>query len=537
MTIKKRIISFIILNVLCFITITSLYFNTSVCANSLTDYGSIFSTFTRLVGANEDVPINVLDSLVFDAICPRDAGFMSRVSGRLNYELTKKCIAKYLNNKYSNQDKTKDNITQSDINEFSHDLSQNISYTDQSTTYNNYSKSMVNLCINEFINESGYTYVYTYNAQLSITSLSNGTQATAIKNLIEQKQDGFHLAYTYGNGYCYLLGYPERSVVWVKSGNEAYPHDATTWQAITTNQPSGGFQYNMDSSGNTSTQNTYGIWREHFTTQNNSTFNMQSGGAAYPVSYGKTRIYKLYDSIDVYKSESLGESKYYINTTTYNNYKNSSGDYIVNNDNSNHATYGDVQTYIDDYHTENNVYPTPTQIEIYIEQVPAPTPTPTPTPTPDNPSGGGSGSSSTVSGGNASATATANGGTASANNEGINITINNNHNINLGGGSGLSGNTVSGNGSGSSGGIGGIFDFLSQIGDFLGSLIKNIGNVLADIVTGIGSVVSSLLEVIPTVFNDFLGGVLGWLPPELRALVTLSISAMIIVGLIKLFRG
>ena len=169
MTIKKKILSLIMLNVLCFTTITSVYFNASVCANSLTDYGSIFSTFTRLVGANEDVPINVLDSLVFDAICPRDTGFIPRATERINYELTKKCIAAYLNHKYSNQDKTKDNITQSDINEFSQDLSQNISYSNNSTTYNDNSKSMVNLCINQNITDSGYLYGYAYDLQNSLT--------------------------------------------------------------------------------------------------------------------------------------------------------------------------------------------------------------------------------------------------------------------------------------------------------------------------------------------------------------------------------
>ena len=442
-----------------------------------------------------------------------------------------------------NQNDSNANVQANDnsINEY---INNNTTYNNQnnSKTYNNNSKFVLNYLSNYYINQCGYMYVYSYDIMQSATNFNSDGLYNAAKNWCEtygSDYASFISGYKDINTYMYRADLGEIGFVLNRTQNgyvQCRAYKRSNWNEW----GAGGTRpmWHYENGSFVSAGNNY--------TSSSLTFNLTETGVMPDteccISYGGVYVYKIYKTLNDLKAEQLGVSGYYINNTVYNNYKNTSGDYTVNTDNSNHATYSDVQTYIDDHHTETGNYPTPTQIEVYIENVPAPTPepTPTPTPTPDNPSGGGSGSSSTVSGGNASATATSQGGqggSASANNEGINITINNNHNINLGGGSGLSGNTVSGNGSGSSGGIGGIFDFLSQIGDFLGSLIKNIGNVLADIVTGIGSVVSSLLEVIPTVFNDFLGGVLGWLPPELRALVTLSISAMIIVGLIKLFRG
>lgn len=98
----------------------------------------------------------------------------------------------------------------------------------------------------------------------------------------------------------------------------------------------------------------------------------------------------------------------------------------------------------------------------------------------------------------------------------------------------------SGGGSGGSGGDNGdlgIFDFLSRIGEVLGNLIKNLGNVLAELVEGLAETVNSLFESIPTVFNSFMQGVFSWLPTELLSIITLGIAAMILVGIIKIFKG
>lgn len=113
----------------------------------------------------------------------------------------------------------------------------------------------------------------------------------------------------------------------------------------------------------------------------------------------------------------------------------------------------------------------------------------------------------------------------------IQIHIENIQNNNQGGNGGGSGGN--GNGSGETN----IFDFLSDLGAVLGNLIKNLGKALTELIQGISEVITGLVESIPIVFSDFLGAVIGWMPTELRALLSLFISAMVIVGLVKLFKG
>lgn len=245
----------------------------------------------------------------------------------------------------------------------------------------------------------------------------------------------------------------------------------------------------------------------------------------FTVSYGKRYQVTLYSSVALFSSVSRNESPYYV-SNKYSDFANSSGTYTIDSNNSNVIKYGDIVTYNNNYYNNNGQYPTMPQIDIYInDNNPDATP-------PNNGGGGGGQGGQGGQGGTGGA-----GGSANVTNNN-NPTFNNNPNININlGFPSISDNTVSGNGAGSAGGVGNIFGFLSQIGKVIGDLIKNIGEVLADILEGIVSVVSSLVESIPTVFGEFMGALIGWLPAELQALITLSITAMIIVGLIKLFRG
>lgn len=68
-------------------------------------------------------------------------------------------------------------------------------------------------------------------------------------------------------------------------------------------------------------------------------------------------------------------------------------------------------------------------------------------------------------------------------------------------------------------------------------MISNLGSAISNLIRGIAEVLEGLGETIPTVFGDFIGMLLGWLPPELRALVTLGFVAMIMFGLVKVIRG
>lgn len=528
MTIQKKILSIFMIVTFAFVSITGFYFNTYVMAASLTDYGDLFTTFTRLVGANDDVPLNVLDELVFDAICPRDSGFIVRTTGRVNYELTKKAIATYLNHKYSNQDKTKDNITQSDINEFSQDFYQNVSYNDNSntTTYNDNSKSMINLCINEVINDSPVYYAYTSQLNSFINNFGSGDQYNAFRKFLVENPDKLvtvpttdgltNLTKFYSIDYSGDVGfvggtiYPNDNLIW---GPDI--RSISTWDSITYTV------FVWDENTSSYIEGSYDIFGWYSFRIDPNLSLIPGRGIAGAITLSTQQIL-MFRTLEDLKSISVGELPYYINNTVYNDWSQSSGDYIVTNDNSNNVSYGDIISYVDSFNSETGNYPTSEDIQIFIENKQN-----------ENNGSGGEGGEGGQGGQGGSSNAT-----ATANNEGINVNVYNNHTINIGGGGSVSGNgTVSGNDIQDGGGVGNIFSFLSQIGDVLGSLIKNVGHVLAELVSGISETISALLEGIPTVFGDFMGALLGWLPEELRALITLGISAMIIVGVIKLFRG
>lgn len=519
MTIQKKILSIVMIIMVTFVSITGFYYNTYAIAATGLDYYQTLDIFSQLVGANEDVPINMLDEIVFDQLCPRDSGFIVRTIGRENYKLTKKAIAKILNAKYSNMDKNEDNITQSDINEVSQDLIQNISFNDESktTVYNNNSREIVNTFINTYIEESGFRYVYTYNVVNYATQFSSGDQYIAYRDYIKNIQnEGKILCFNISFGNILVDMNNAAFVINSLGVNEASvtPYNLSSWERVV------GDNYNYVDGEFVASGSQNGNIIGDIKLNQYSTNNMPYWGF---YSSGQNNVYKAYMSLADLKADSVGQAPYYWNNQVYNDWSSSTGDYVVTTDNSNHATYGDITNYINSFNTENGEDPTDTDIHDWIINF-------------DPFSGGGSGGEGGEGGqggqgGSSNATAT-------ANNEGINVNVYNNHTINIGGGGSVSGNgTVSGNEIQDGGGLGNIFSFLSQIGDVLGSLIKNVGHVLAELVSGISETISALLEGIPTVFGDFMGALLGWLPEELRALITLGISAMIIVGVIKLFRG
>lgn len=149
----------------------------------------------------------------------------------------------------------------------------------------------------------------------------------------------------------------------------------------------------------------------------------------------------------------------------------------IDNSNSNNLTFGDITNYINSYNTENGSNPTPQQINIYIEN------------NKDSGSGGGG------SGGDS------------------------------GGGSG-------GSGDGSS-----IWDFLSRLGEVLGGLIKNLGNMLTSLIDSIVTIINDVIGKIPQVFNGLLEVVFGGLPEDMRGIIILGITVMVVYGIIKVIRG
>lgn len=185
----------------------------------------------------------------------------------------------------------------------------------------------------------------------------------------------------------------------------------------------------------------------------------------------------VFDTLADLQSYSVGMPSYYV-TNSYDSSKTWTDSFNTTTQNIDKSiTYGDVTDYVNNYYTENNnSYPSYTTINNYINNY--------------EPSGGGGDDDS-------------------------------------GGGSG---------GDDDSGG-GNIFDWLGSLGEILGGLISNVGEVLVGVVQGIADLFNSLVGLLPTVFSDFLAALFAWLPEDLRAVISLSIVAMCLVGLIRLLKG
>lgn len=196
------------------------------------------------------------------------------------------------------------------------------------------------------------------------------------------------------------------------------------------------------------------------------------------VSYGHVKEIPIYGTKSLLESSERGTMPYYYNNTVWQDFSQSTGDYTFSPTNINTVTYGDTVTYINDYHDTNNNYP---------------------------------------------------------DNSTVNNWINNTNEENITNNGGGSGGDDSGGGSGS--GTDGIFDFLSDLGAVLGNLIKNLGQAITNIIKGISDLVTSIVTDLPTVFFDFIGAIFGWLPDEWVTLLSLSLAAMLIWGIVKVIRG
>lgn len=522
------------------------------CCTVLIDYQKAYAIglsdldfFYDLI-TNEDAPYSMYREAIYKSITS-DMGLIVGNLTEWQIENERKIVAKYLKKKYGTE-KTAEEVTDEEVRSFYNDYRQNITVNrdNHSITYNDNSRLVLNTIADTFKAEQGYFYAYTFNCDLSLTSFRKGPQAQALKSIVQQYQDDYYVTETYNsnNGELTINCFPKGNVYFVKTSEGEHVTYKTDWTNGNTSNPSafGGFGKRIKADGSTYDHNYKDMHTEHYTTQSNATFNGDQAHWVKLCSSGQVFTYKVFNNVNSLKAYDIGQAPYYINNSVNTSWKNSTGDYVVTTDNSNHANYGDVTTYINNYYTEHNKNPNDDEINIYIENTPAPTPEPTPTPSPDNPSGGGSGSNSSVSGnsgGNASATATANGGSATASNGGVNVTNNNNPVINFifGGSDTVSGNdtgTVSGN---NTGGSGINFGFLGSLGSTLKSLIENIGKAIVDVITGITTVLAEVIENVPKVFGDFIGAILNWLPPELQALISLSVVAMVTYGIIKLIRG
>lgn len=494
----KKVITSLIL------TITILVLNIVPAKADVFDWANPLVNLAEEVANLQNNAVNVVGDTLRNTVsgCLRGAGFIFNGAG-----LTLSTLADYIST-YNNGE-LDGNSEQDIVNNAAEYLIGNTTINDSSVVYNNNSKSLLVHIADEIISNSGYKYVYSNRLIDHINDYSNGEYYNAIRQFLVNNPN--KAVYLRGENYGYELYVGSKNTGYVLDGTfpnlnvyMCYSYNYNTWKV----EPFTHYVYQNGEFIEDSTNNAvirFGVPYDY------------TNARWYPADYNwfALNIYnvnKMYMTLNDMKADSVGISPYYV-SDSWNKFVNSNNTtYTIDNNNSNNITYGDVNSWINNYYGDNGEYPKPTDINIYIDNN-------IPEPGGDNPGGeggeGGQGGSSTITNNNSPV-------------------FNNNPNINI--------NllpTVSGNspGEGSGNGISNIFGFLSQIGEILGDFIKNIGEVLADVLEGIASVVTGLVESLPTVFGDFMGALIGWLPTELQALITLSITAMIIVGLIKLFRG
>lgn len=393
-----------------------------------------------------------------------------------------------------------------------------------SFTFSSDLKNFIKWEQSQIIANTGYFYVYSFNLIDAINTVQSGQYYNTLRQFLLNYQDDY---------YCYLTG----SLSYAPSSSTNFwlvpkDPDVVFLRNNEFNNICGFYNY---SQSNWTQYNNFRVFEYNTSTLSFNEIQSSSIGnyiysqkdtslrtvMLHPgwLSVGRYDCNICYRTLADLKNQSLGIKPYYINNSVYNDFSTSSGDFTIDSSNSNNASYGDISNYINSFNNEHGTYPTTDDINIFIENRQPDSPSPTPNPNPDNPSGGGSGSSSA---------------TATANNQGVNVTVNNNHSINftvpsLSGNGTSSGGTVSGNGSGSNN----FFDWLGNLGSIIGNLIKGIGEALVGIFEGVAEAVTTIMESIPNILSPLMEFVFGGLPDEIKALMTLGITCVIFVGVIK----
>ena len=405
-----------------------------------------------------------------------------------------------------------DNSTDKDAAEW---IQNNVSVSGNSVEFSDNMNQFIKNYSNDFVADNT---VYTgYSLDLDNFPMTSNEKQD-IKTLVRQNQTNYYCFAKIVNGASWLCYVPKYSTLTDK--------DYQAFYFIGGSNPENNLFYRLDRCNKygETLQNTDQGWLQseyeinyYKYTNGQFTYNTNPGGSGLPcyagkrknltvndytlstywyfVTVGKTEEIQIYSSSSLASRNSLGQSPYYYNNSTWQDFSSTSGDYIVTDENINTVSYGDTISYIGDQRTENNNQVDNSTVNNWITNT-----------NNDNHSTGGSG-----------------GGSG-------------------GGGPGGSGSDDSG------GGIGDIFGWLKTIGTAIASLIKGLGEFLAEIVSGLSDAISSLLEAISSlitnlhssmsgVFFDIIGELFEWMPTEWQDLMTYAFTIMILVAVIKFIRG
>lgn len=432
-------------------------------------------------------------------------------SGFLAPSIDYQTLEDYVHENYPELEGENENETKENVNDY---LGSNISITDDSVTFNNNSKEFFINLANYYIDSKNPHIFYACGLQESLNSL-NATIVADMAQIIEDNPNSYFILINTSPNIFFI--------VFKENGNKIYgvlnhtynaswsdfrlyqavsSNGIVTTQSFTANSPDDMVAYIYD--GNTQHLNPYTVtypWNDN--AANHGYFNvlpLQDAAGSdwnrYPKAFNTvSQSIQTFNSVnelnDYISTYGIGKNPYYTNNNTWNNFTSSTGDYTVDNSNVNTVTYGDVISYVNDYHDTNNNYPDNSTVNTWIE-----------TTNNNNNSGGGSGDDS-------------------------------------GGGSGGSG--------GDSGGSG-IVSILTALGKAIADLITGIAAFLAEVVGGLVEAITGLLdtltdlitnftESIPNIFSPLLGWLFDGLPEEFTAIILLGLTACVIASIIKILRG
>lgn len=401
--------------------------------------------------------------------------------------------------------------TQENISDY---LTTNISVDDNSNTYtfNDNSRSFFVNLSDYYIDNTKPSIYYAYDLQASQRYLNSNLLSDMAQIMSDNPNCYFGLRAD--NNYHYLYVYkPNGNKLYgvYKNVYGGYTNAFTFYQVKTVNGIVSAQEFTASSSDDLIVYRSNNTWNleeidvqyPYFDYNTDYYFwDIQPGQSCgmdnfrqFPISFTNNNSYiqtfgslsALNDYLDTY---GVGKNPYYYNNEVWSNFSNSTGDYTVTSSNVNTVTYGDVVSYVNDYHDTNNNYPDNSTVNTWIE-----------TTNNNNNSGGGSGDDS-------------------------------------GGGSGGSGSDDSGS----------IFDWLKTLGKAIGDLISGVGNFLSEIVAGLVDAITNLLDAITTlitgvlesltnIFSGLIEFIFAGLPDDIRNVLSLALTVAILISVLKLIRG
>ena len=358
----------------------------------------------------------------------------------------------------------------------------NIEQSGKDITYTSDLNVYIKSEISNIISGCGSYYAYSFNISTFVSQFGDSDIFNAVKDFIEDHPNDIVIVREYNHSGCSIILVNNSAYSFVQADTSSSPrircqlYNNTNWnQTVFTNYSYNSNSHQFVQSGTWPGSATFAYY---YLSNIDSSTPLGTNNASV-MSYNGNRIYKIYKTLNDLKSESVGQSPYYI-SDSYNTYKNTSDSYNTNSDNHS-VTYSDVVNFNNTYYGDNGNYPTAETIYQYINTNEG-TDVPSDNTPSDNPSGGG--------------------------------------------GSG-----------GSDSGDTGIFDFLSRLGEVLASLIKNLGSMLTSLIESLITIVNDLVGKIPNLLSGLLGIVFSGLPEELRAIIVLGVTCMVIFGIIKLIKG